>query len=155
MRPTSRAPASSRWRRCRAPTHATLGFAKSYVVTAQAAADPARAEAAWKFVDFMAGKPYTVAKRWAVEKGLGFGQLPLFQDKDVIEAWGKWADVQGARATRRRSQRQAPTPKYSSVWSAYFRPLLAKAMVGEASVEQVMKDGADRWNQLKEQFANR
>ena len=45
----------------------------------------------------MAGKPYTVAKRWAVEKGLGFGQLPLFQDKDVIAAWGKWADVQGAR----------------------------------------------------------
>ena len=32
-------------------THATLGFAKSYVVTAQAAADPARAEAAWKFVE--------------------------------------------------------------------------------------------------------
>ena len=50
-------------------------------------------EAAWKFVNFMAGKPYTVAKRWAVEKGLGFGQLPLFQDQDVIAAWGKWADV--------------------------------------------------------------
>ena len=54
-------------------THSTLGFAKSYVVTAKTAADPVRAEAAWKFVNFMAGKPYTVAKRWAVEKGLGFG----------------------------------------------------------------------------------
>ena len=85
---------SSRWRRCRATTHATLGFAKSYVVTAKAAADPARAEAAWKFVNFMAGKPYTVAKRWAVEKGLGFGQLPLFEDQDVIAAWGKWVDVE-------------------------------------------------------------
>ena len=77
--------------------HSTLGFAKSYVVTAQAAADPKQGEAAWKFVNFMAGKPYTVAKRWAVEKGLGFGQLPLFQDKDVIEAWGKWADMQDTR----------------------------------------------------------
>ena len=74
-------------------THATLGFAKSYVITAKTAADPKRAEAAWKFVNFMAGKPYTVAKRWAVEKGLGFGQLPLFKDQDVIAAWGKWADV--------------------------------------------------------------
>ena len=41
----------------------------------------------------MAGKPYTVAKRWAVEKGLGFGQLPLLEDQDVTAAWsgsGVW-----------------------------------------------------------------
>lgn len=135
-------------------THSTLGFAKSYVVTAKAAADPARGEAAWKFVNFMAGKPYTVAKRWAVEKGLGFGQLPLFQDKDVIDAWGKWADVK-ALGDQAAIAKAGTYTEYSSVWSAYFRPLLAKAMVGEASVEQTMKDGADRWNQLKEQFANR
>ncbi|MBS3650050.1 extracellular solute-binding protein [Pseudaminobacter sp. 19-2017] len=135
-------------------THSTLGFAKSYVVTAQAAGDPARAEAAWKFVNFMAGKPYTVAKRWAVEKGLGFGQLPLFEDKDVIDAWGKWTDVKALGAQAAIAKAGTYT-EYSSVWSAYFRPLLAKAMVGEASVEQTTKDGAERWSQLKEQFANR
>jgi len=134
--------------------HSTLGFAKSYVVTAQAAADPKQGEAAWKFVNFMAGKPYTVAKRWAVEKGLGFGQLPLFQDKDVIEAWGNWADMQ-TLADQAASAKAGTYTEYSSVWSAYFRPLLAKAMVGEATVDQVMKDGADRWSQLKKQFANR
>src|SRR6185312_749996 len=74
-------------------SHSALGFTKFYSITTQAAKDPARAEAAWKFVNFMAGKPYTVAKRWAVEKGLGFGQLPLFADQDVVAAWGKWADV--------------------------------------------------------------
>ena len=135
-------------------THSTLGFAKSYVITAQAAADPVRAEAAWKFVNFMAGNPYTVAKRWAVEKGLGFGQLPLFDDKDVIDAWGKWADVTELREQAKRARAGTYT-EYSSVWSAYFRPLLAKAMVGEASTEQTMKDGAERWNQLKEQFSSR
>ena len=135
-------------------THATLGFAKSYVVTAKTAADSARAEAAWKFVNFMAGKPYTVAKRWAVEKGLGFGQLPLFEDADVITAWGKWADV--AALGQQASIAKAGTyTEFSSVWSAYFRPLLAQAMVGEAPVDQVMKDGAQRWTELKEQFANR
>jgi multiple sugar transport system substrate-binding protein len=134
--------------------HATLGFAKSYVVTASTAADPERAEAAWKFIDFMAGKPYAVAKRWAVEKGLGFGQLPLFEDEEVIAAWANWADVEalGAQAAIARA---GTYTEYSSVWSAYFRPLLAQAMVGEASVEQVMNDGAERWNALKEQFANR
>jgi len=131
--------------------HSTLGFSKFYAVTAKTAADPERAQAAWKFINFMAGKPYTVAKRWAVEKGLGFGQLPLFDDKDVIDAWGKWIDVptlkqQVATATA------GTWTEWSGVWSAYFRPLLAEAMVGEASVDEVMKEGAQRWNQLKEQF---
>lgn len=135
-------------------THETLGFAKSYVVTASAAADPARAEAAWKFVEFMAGKPYTVAKRWAVEKGLGFGQLPLFEDADVIDAWGKWADV-GALGEQAAIARAGDYTEYSSIWAAYFRPLLAQAMVGETPVADVMADGAQRWSELKEQFANR
>lgn len=134
--------------------HATLGFAKSYVVTSTAAADPERAEAAWKFIDFMAGKPYGVAKRWAVEKGLGFGQLPLFEDEEVIAAWGNWADVEALGAQAEIAKAGTYT-EYSSVWSAYFRPLLAQAMVGEAPVEQVMNDGAERWNTLKEQFASR
>ncbi|WP_116653723.1 ABC transporter substrate-binding protein [Pelagibacterium sediminicola] len=135
-------------------THETLGFAKSYVVTASAAADPARAEAAWKFVEFMAGKPYTVAKRWAVEKGLGFGQLPLFEDPDVIDAWGKWADV-AALGEQAAIARAGDYTEYSSIWAAYFRPLLAQAMVGETPVADVMEDGARRWSELKEQFANR
>ena len=66
----------------------------------QAAADPARAEAAWKFVNFMAGKPYTVAKRWAVEKGLGFGQLPLFDDPDVHRRLGQVDRRQARWASR-------------------------------------------------------
>ncbi len=134
--------------------HATLGFAKSYVVTAATAADPARAEAAWKFINFMAGEPYTVAKRWAVEKGLGFGQLPLFEDEDVIAAWGQWADV-GALGEQASTAKAGTYTEFSSVWSAYFRPLLAQAMVGEAPVSEVMEAGAQRWNELKEQFANR
>lgn len=134
--------------------HSTLGFAKSYVVTAATAADPVRAEAAWKFIDFMAGRPYTVAKRWAVEKGLGFGQLPLFADEDVIAAWDKWADVTalGAQASIARA---GTYTEFSSVWSAYFRPLLAQAMVGEAPVDQVMQDAANRWTELRQQFASR
>lgn len=135
-------------------THATLGFSKFYAVTAKTAGDPARAEASWKFINFMAGKPYTVARRWAAEKGLGFGQLPLFDDPAVIEPWGKWIDV--PTLSKQVATAKAGTwTEWSAVWSAYFRPLLAKAMVGEATVEQTMKDGAERWNTLRDQFANR
>lgn len=133
---------------------ATLGFAKFYAVTASAAEDPEIAEAAWKFVNFMAGKPYEVAKRWAVEKGLGFGQLPLLQDQDVVDMWKDWINME-TLAAQVESAKSGTWTEYTAVWSAYFRPLLAQAMVGESSVADTMKDGAERWNQLREQFASR
>ena len=132
-------------------SHSALGFTKFYSITAQAAKDPARAEAAWKFVNYMAGKPYKVAKRWAVEKGLGFGQLSLFDDPDVQAAWNKWVDS----ATLKQqvaTARGGNWTEWTSVWTAYFRPLLAKAMIGEASVDEVMKAGALRWNELRDKM---
>ncbi|MGH6924494.1 MAG: ABC transporter substrate-binding protein [Propylenella sp.] len=132
--------------------HAALGFTKFYSVTASAASDPARAEAAWKFVNYMAGKPYKVAKRWAVEKGLGFGQLSLFDDADVQAAWNKWIDS----ATLKQqvaTARNGTWTEWTSVWAAYFRPLLAQAMVGEASVADVMEDGAAKWEEYREKLA--
>lgn len=131
--------------------HATLGFTKFYSITAQAMKDPERAAAAWKFVNFMDGKPYTVAKRWAVEKGLGFGQLSLFNDPDVQAAWNKWIDM-GTLKQQVADARGGTWTEWTTVWSAYFRPLLAKAMVGQASVDEVMKAGAQRWNELREKM---
>src|SRR3990172_5189741 len=130
----------------------TLGFTKFYAITAEAAKDPARAEAAWKFVNFMAGKPYEVAKRWAVEKGLGFGQISLFDDADVQASWNKWIDAATLKS-QVASARGGTWTEWTAPWTAYFRPLLAKAMVGEASVDEVMKAGAERWNELREKMA--
>ena len=131
--------------------HSTLGFTKFYSITAQAMKDPERAAAAWKFVNFMDGKPYTVAKRWAVEKGLGFGQLSLFNDPDVLAAWNKWVDMKTLKE-QVAVARAGTWTEWTTVWSAYFRPLLAKAMVGQASVDEVMKAGAQRWNELREKM---
>ena len=132
--------------------HAALGFTKFYAITAQAAADPARAEAAWKFVNFMAGKPYNVAKRWAVEKGLGFGQLSLFDDPDVQTAWNAWVDSSTLKE-QVATARNGTWTEWTSVWAAYFRPLLAQAMVGEATVAEVMEEGAAKWNEYRDKFA--
>lgn len=134
--------------------HATLGFAKFYGVTSKTAEDPERAEAAWKFIEFMAGEPYDVARRWAVDHGLGFGQLPLLEDEDVQEAWGKWVDM-NTLASQVETARSGTWTEWTAVWSAYFRPLLASAMVGEITVEEAMQDGAERWDSLREQFADR
>jgi ABC-type glycerol-3-phosphate transport system substrate-binding protein len=132
--------------------HQTLGFTKFYSISAAAAADPARAEAAWKLVNFMAGKPYTVAQRWAEEKGLGFGQVPLFSDPAVVDSWNKWVDMATLKE-QVATARGGTWTEWTSVWSAYFRPLLAKAMVGEATVDETMKAGAAKWNEYKERMS--
>ena len=130
----------------------TLGFTKFYTITTQAAEDEARREAAWKFVDFMAGPPYDVAKRWAVEKGLGFGQLPLLEDDEVIAAWSDWVDMDVLQA-QVETARAGTWTEWTAVWAAAFRPMMAQAMIGEASVESVMAEGAERWNELRERMA--
>jgi len=132
-------------------TGETLGFTKFYSMTTEAAEDPARREAAWKFIEFMAGGDYHVAKRWAVEKGLGFGQLPLFEDEEVIEAWQGWVDMD-TLSTQVEKARAGTWTEWTGIWSAYFRPLLASAMVGETSVEEAMEAGAARWEEYREQM---
>jgi multiple sugar transport system substrate-binding protein len=134
--------------------HSTLGFSKFYGVTDSAAEDPAQAEAAWKFIEFMAGQPYSVAKRWAVEQGLGFAQLPLLEDADVTAAWNGWVDMD-TLAAQIASAKAGTWTEWTSTWAAYFRPLLASAMVGEITVEDAMSQGAQRWNELRDQFASR
>ncbi|UCH27302.1 MAG: extracellular solute-binding protein [Trueperaceae bacterium] len=132
-------------------SHSTYGFAKFYAMTAEAAADPARREAAWKFIEFMGGGDYQVAKRWAIEKGLGFAQDPLFDDPDVQVAWSNWIDPADFKEQAQIAQNGTNTA-FTGIWSAYFRPLLAKAIVGDASVQEVMDSGAEEWLSLRSQF---
>ena len=79
------------------PSHSTVGYVRFYAMTQKVVdAGPDYIDAACKFMDYFGGKTdgdYMVVKRWAVENGLGFAQLPLFDDPDVIEAFGKWGDV--------------------------------------------------------------
>ena len=127
---------------------APLGFAKFYAMTKQCADDKECREAAWAFIQYMGGNDFSVAKRWAVEKGLGFAQLPLFDDPDVKKAWSLWIDMadfkQQAEVALNGTQSE-----WIGIWSAYFRPLLAKAINGDITVEEAMDSGAAKWNEYR------
>ncbi|MFQ5972617.1 MAG: ABC transporter substrate-binding protein [Alphaproteobacteria bacterium] len=132
-------------------SHSTYGFAKFYAMSTKAAEDPARREAAWKFIEFMGGGDYRVAKRWAVEKGLGFAAEPLFDDPDVQEAWSAWIDPQDFK-NQAKVARNGTNTEFTGIWSTQFRPLLAKAIVGDATVQEVMDEGAKQWEQLRKLY---
>jgi len=127
---------------------ACLGFAKFYCMTAQAAENEARRNAAWKFIEAFGGGDYKVAKRWAVEDGLGFAALPLFDDPDVEAAFATWIDVEKFKAQAKLARNDA-NPEWKGMWSEFFRPLMAKAFVGGATVKEVMDQGALKWNEYK------
>jgi multiple sugar transport system substrate-binding protein len=132
-------------------THACLGFAKFYCMTTQCAKDKERREAAWKFIEAFGGGDYRVAKRWAVEKGLGFAALPLMDDPDVINAWKGQIGIDMAKFKQQaKLARNATQTEWMGMWSEFFRPLLAKGINGDASVAEVMEQGAEKWNEYKE-----
>ena len=133
-------------------THECYGFAKFYNMT-QMAVDrgPEVIDAVGNFIQYFAGEvdgSYPVAKRWAVEQGLGFAQIPLLDDPDVIEAYSAWVDVPLWREQLElaRARRQAI---WYGIWSESFHPLLGQALNGEITADECLQQSADIWNELK------
>ncbi|MGQ9625318.1 MAG: ABC transporter substrate-binding protein [Anaerolineae bacterium] len=137
-------------------THETYGFCKFYNMT-KMAVDRGKEvmDACWKFIEYFGGEyngEYKVAKRWAVEKGLGFGQLPLYDDKDVQASFAQWIDptMLKEQATLARARNQTV---WYGIWGEFFRIQLLRAVTGEATVEEAMKATAEKAEELKAQFA--
>ena len=89
-----------------------------------------------------------MAKRWAVEQGLGFGQTALLDDPDVIAAYSAWVDVPLWREQLElaRARRQAI---WYGIWSESFHPLLGQALAGEITADECLQQAADTGNELK------
>ncbi len=136
-------------------THETLGFAKFYNMTQMAVdrgADVTKAAA--HFIESFGGAPkgeYTVAKRWAVEKGLGFGQLPLFDDLDVQKSFATWVDVPTLKDQGKTARAKRQTV-WTGIWGEAMRLEMGKALVGEVSVADALKAAADKARALKQQY---
>ncbi|MFB6214792.1 MAG: hypothetical protein ABEI54_02880, partial [Candidatus Bipolaricaulia bacterium] len=132
-----------------------FGFAKFYSMSQMAAQRGRKArDASWKFIDYFGGKvdgTYKVAKRWAIEKGLGFAQLPLYDDPEVREAWSSWVDMDTYREQAELAWAPTRTSWYGA-WSPFMRSQMMQAIAGEISVEKALDRAAKRWNELKEQY---
>jgi multiple sugar transport system substrate-binding protein len=137
-------------------TQECYGFAKFYNMT-QMAVDRGDSvvDACGKFIEYSAGETdgeYAVAKRWALESGLGFGQKPLFDDPEVRSSFSKWTDLDLWREQLELARAQRYTAWYG-IWDEFFRREYAKAMAGETSAEDALAATAEEWNKLKEQYS--
>jgi multiple sugar transport system substrate-binding protein len=136
-------------------TQECLGFARFYTMSAMAV-DRGKdvVDACGTFVRYFGGEvdgQYAVAKRWAVEKGLGFGQKPLLDDPDVRQAFAQWIDLDLWQKQLGLARGRRQTPWYG-IWNEFFRLQYVKAMAGEMSPDDALRASADKWSQLKRQF---
>ncbi len=135
--------------------HRCFGFAKFYCMTQMAAARGREVrDAVWKFIEYFGGKTegeYNVVKRWALEKGLGFAQLPLYDDPEVRKAWSSWIEMETYKKQAKLAWAPVRTPWYG-VWSPFMRSQMMQTLAGEISVEKALNNAAQRWSELKEQY---
>jgi multiple sugar transport system substrate-binding protein len=115
-------------------SHSTVGYVRFYAMTPQAKnlGDTAKA-CAWKFLEYFGGKTdgeYKVVERWAVENGLGFAQLPLFEDPDVQEAFGQWGDVDVISAQAELARAKEGLTPWFGAWDVFTRAEVHKAILG-------------------------
>jgi multiple sugar transport system substrate-binding protein len=136
-------------------TGATLGYVRFYSVTKMAVdRGDAVTTVAGKFIESMGGAPdgtFNIPKKWAINRGLGFGVLPLFDDPDVVKAFSSWVNVPMLKEQQELAQTKHEA-KWTGIWGDTMLQELSKAFAGEVTVAEAMKASADKARELKKQY---
>lgn len=136
-------------------THECYGFAKFYNMTQMAVDRGDEAvDACGRFIEYFAGETdgdYVVAKRWALDSGLGFGQQPLLEDSEVRASLGQWMDLDMREEQLRLARAQRHTVWYG-IWDEFFRREYVRALSGETGAAEALDAAARRWDELEDQY---
>jgi multiple sugar transport system substrate-binding protein len=134
-------------------THEAYGFAKMYNMTRMCVdRGDAAIQAAITFIEYFGANDSPVLKRWAVEKGLGFGFLSPYSDPDIakslVEYYGPGVDKsikeQAAIA------KTIPHPVWFGQWVDYsIKEAISKAFANEISVKEAVDRMAKRAKELR------
>jgi multiple sugar transport system substrate-binding protein len=137
-------------------THSTVGFVRFYAMSKHAAGrGDDVVKSAGQFLQYFGGKTngkYAVVKRWALEKGLGFANLPLYKDPQVAASINKWGSVNLEQSQAKLAHVKEGLTPYWGVWDIYARQQLNSAILGQTTPQKALKSMADRWTQLKKQY---
>jgi multiple sugar transport system substrate-binding protein len=112
-------------------THSTVGFVRFYAMSKHAAGrGDDVVKSAGQFLQYFGGKTngkYAVVKRWALEKGLGFANLPLYKDPQVAASINKWGSVNLEQSQAKLAHVKEGLTPYWGVWDIYARQQLNSA----------------------------
>ena len=135
--------------------HSTVGFVRFYSL-GKGAVDQgdAAVKAGCKFMNYFGGKTsgqYQVMKRWALERGLGFANLPLYEDPEVAKAINAWGDVELEREQAELARVKEGLTPWWGAWDIYAREQMHGSILGNSTPTQALQRMGDRWEELREQ----
>jgi multiple sugar transport system substrate-binding protein len=134
-------------------SHSTVGFVRFYALTKAAVAHGQGAiTASCNFLQYFGGKTggeYKVVKRWALEKGLGFANLPLYDDPQVSAAINAWGNVDLERQQAQVANVKEGLTPWWGQWDIYAREQIDNAVSGSSPPTQVLQNMTTKWAQLK------
>jgi multiple sugar transport system substrate-binding protein len=128
----------------------TTSYVRLYSITA----DSKDKAASWKLLQFLGGRDanneYFVAKKWALNDGLGFAQLPLYDDPDIRNSLGKWTnpDVMAEQSKYSVNRGYRFLPHFSD-WQTETWAELQEMLMGDDYLGGDLEKLAAAWEDLR------
>ncbi|HCN91029.1 MAG TPA: sugar ABC transporter substrate-binding protein [Oxalobacteraceae bacterium] len=135
-------------------SHATVGWMRFHGMSAQAAADKARAANAAKLIEWFGGKAdgkYQFQKMLFNDIGSGFGVKELFKDPAILASYQKYSDLAMYEKQQQLVKKKDVITRWFGEWDEVNGTAWQSAVVGKSSVADALKKSAQAWNQLKKQ----
>ena len=131
----------------------SIGWIRFYSITANSR----NPEAAYELLKFLGHRDkngeFFVSKRWALDFGLGFVQIPLFQDEEInkdISAWGDPAVMQMQdEYVVGRPYRFTP---WFQEWQTSSWGEIQKAVKGDEPIDAVLAEMAENARSIKAEY---
>jgi len=134
-------------------THEAYGFAKMYNMTQMCVNRGKEAiQAAITFIEYFGADNSPVLKRWAVEKGLGFGYLSPYDDPEIAESLIKYYGPGADKSIKQQAaiSKTIPHPVWFGQWIDYsIKEAMAKAFAKDITVKEAVDRMARRVTELK------
>ena len=123
----------------------------------QMGAQPIDETRVWNLMQFFGGKAkdgqYHVAKRWALEFGLGTPYKDLLADPDVVAAFSKWKDMDiAAKQLDTATTRDVAKAMWFPEWDWYMMGEVQDYIRGQGSVDELIDKLAAKVAEVKQQY---
>ena len=135
-------------------SNATVGWMRFHGMTAQAAADKARAANAAKLIEWFGGKAdgqYKFQKLLFDDIGSGFGVKSLFKDPDIRAGYQKYSDIAMYEKQQQLAMKKDVVSRWFGEWDEVNGSAWQSAVLGKSSVADALKKSAQSWNDLRKQ----
>lgn len=138
----------------------TTGYSRMYLMGNCATNDPVTQQAAWHLIQFLGGRTtvdghtdYHIAKRFAVENGLGFSINSLWDDPEVAATFSGMGDVSIMQAQKEKAYpKSGMSAPWFAEWISFVRGEAQRAILRQISTENLLSNIQAQWEDLRDEY---